>query len=95
MIRMQQGTPDEARRILDGMIAQRPAVNVSCMALAWATANLGDLDGAFRWVEEAIRERDTLVAFVHIYTPSVAPSMLADPRFDALLARLNLTDVAT
>lgn len=95
LIRMQQGTPDEARRILEGMIAQRPAVNVSCMALAWATANLGDLDGAFRWVEEAIRERDTLVAFVHIYTPSVAPSMLADPRFDALLARLNLTDVAT
>ncbi|MGV8041928.1 MAG: protein kinase [Thermoanaerobaculaceae bacterium] len=94
MIRMQQGTPEEARRILDGMIAQRPAVNVSCMALAWATANLGDLDGAFRWLEEAIRERDTLVAFVHIYTPAVAPSMLTDRRYDALLARLKLTDVA-
>ncbi|HNX50472.1 MAG TPA: protein kinase [Thermoanaerobaculaceae bacterium] len=94
VIRMQQGTPEEARRILDGMIAQRPAVNVSCMALAWASANLGDLDGAFQWVEHAIEERDTLVAFVHIYTPSVAPSMLTDPRFDALLDRLKLGDVA-
>ena len=94
MIRMRQGDRDEARRILGGMIAQRPSVNVSCMALAWATALVGDLDGAFQWVERAIEERDTLVGFVHIYTPLLAPELAADPRYDALLARLGLSDVA-
>jgi TolB-like protein/predicted Ser/Thr protein kinase len=94
MIRMRQGDRDEARRLLDGMIAQRPGVNVSCMALAWATALVGDLDGAFRWVERAVEERDTLVGFVHIYTPLLAPELATDPRYDALIARLNLQDVA-
>jgi hypothetical protein len=91
---MRQGDRDEARRILGGMIAQRPSANVSCMALAWATAIVGDLDGAFQWVERALEERDTLVGFVHIYTPLLAPELASDPRYDALLARLNLVDVA-
>jgi predicted Zn-dependent protease len=94
MIRMRQGERDEARRILDRVIAQMPDVNVSCMSLAWATAVVGDLDGAFRWVERAIEERDTLVGFVHIYTSLLAPELASDPRYDALLARLNLSDVA-
>ena len=94
MIRMRQGDRDEARRLLGGMVAQRPGVNVSSMSLAWATALVGDLDGAFQWVERAIEERDTLVGFVHIYTPLLAPELAADPRYDALLARLNLSDVA-
>jgi TolB-like protein len=94
MIRMRQGDGDEARRVLGGMIAQRPSVNVSCMGLAWATAVVGDLDGAFQWVERALEERDTLVGFVHIYTSLLAPELASDPRYDALLARLNLLDVA-
>jgi eukaryotic-like serine/threonine-protein kinase len=94
MIRMRQGDRDEARRLLGGMVAQRPRLNVSCMALGWATALVGDLDGAFQWVERAIEERDTLVGFVHIYTPLLAPELASDPRYDALLARLNLLDVA-
>jgi hypothetical protein len=64
------------------------------MALAWATAVYGDLDDAFQWVERAIEERDTLVGFVHIYTPLLAPELASDPRYGALLARLNLADVA-
>ena len=93
MIRMRQGNRDEARRILNGMIEPRLA-NVSCMALAWAKAFGGDLDGAFRLAERALKERDTLVGFVHIYTPLLAPELATDPRYDALLARLNLLDVA-
>ena len=93
MIRMRQGTRDEARQILDRMIALRSQVNVSCMAIAWATAELGDLDSAFQWVEQAIKERDTLVGFVHIYTPFISPAMRLDPRFASLLARLDLPSV--
>jgi len=94
LIRIRQGNREAVRDILDRMIAQRSRVNVSCMALAWATAVYGDLDGAFQWVERAVEERDTLVGFVHIYTPLLAPELASDPRYDALLERLNLSDVA-
>ena len=94
MIRIRQGSRDEVRRTVDGMIARRSQTNVSCMALAWALAVLGDLDRAFQWVERAIEDRDTLVAFVHIYTPLLAPELATDFRYGALLARLNLSDVA-
>jgi TolB-like protein len=94
MILGRQGKLEELRHSVDGMIAQRSRTNVSCMAIAWALAVLGDLNGAFHWVERAIEERDTLVAFVHIYTPLLAPELASDPRYGALLARLNLSDVA-
>jgi TolB-like protein/predicted Ser/Thr protein kinase len=94
-IRLTQGDRDEAQRILDRMIEQKREINVSSMTIAWATANLGDLDGAFRWIDRAIVERDTLVGFVHIYSPFVAPALTTDPRYDALLARLSLSDVVT
>jgi serine/threonine-protein kinase len=90
MIRMRQGDRADVERIVREMAAKRPEVNVSCMALAWVTAVLGDLDGAFQWVEKAIEERDTLVAFVHLYTPMLAPELAADPRYPALLERLKL-----
>ena len=73
---------------------RRAQDNISCMAVTWVTAVLGDLDGAYRWVERAIEERDTLVAFVHIYTPMLAPELASDPRYGALLARLELPAVA-
>jgi eukaryotic-like serine/threonine-protein kinase len=93
-IRLAQGDRAEAQRILDGMLAQRKEVNISAMSIAHSLANVGDLDGAFQWIEQAIAERDTLVAFIHIYTELFAPELISDPRYDALLARLNLSDVA-
>jgi TolB-like protein/Flp pilus assembly protein TadD len=94
IIRLRQGDREEVRRVVDGMVAKRAQVNVSCMALAWAKSIIGDLDAAFRWVERAIEEHDTLVGFVHIYTPLLAPQLASDPRYDALLERLDLSDVA-
>jgi TolB-like protein len=93
-IRIRQRRREEVRHIVDGMLALRPRVNVSCMSLAWALAVLGDLDGAYQWVERAIEERDPLVGFVHIYSPLLAPELAADPRYDGLLARLRLSDVS-
>jgi serine/threonine protein kinase/Tfp pilus assembly protein PilF len=94
LIRVRQGNRDEVQRILDRVIAQRSQANVSCMGLAWLAAAVGDLDRAFGWVERAIEQRDTLVGFVHIYTPLLAPELGSDPRYDALLERLKLADVA-
>jgi serine/threonine protein kinase len=93
-VRLGQGDRDGATRLLAEMIEQKQRVNVSCMAIAWTAANIGDLDAAFRWIDRAIDERDTLVGFVHIYSEFMAPALTADPRYRALLARLNLSDVA-
>ena len=76
------------------MIEQKQHANVSAMAIAWTAANIGDLDAAFRWIDRAIEERDTLVGFLHIYSEFMAPALTADPRYEALLSRLNLSDVA-
>jgi len=51
---------------------------------------VGQPDEALRYFERATEERDTLVAFLHLYTPRDAAAMADDPRFRALLARLGL-----
>ena len=53
-----------------------------------------DLDAAYEWVERAIEERDTLAGFVHIYTPLLAPELASDSRYESLLKRLHVADVA-
>ncbi len=93
-VRLGQGDRDGARRLLAEMIEQKQHLNVSSMAIAWTAANLGDLDAAFRWIDRAIDERDTLVGFVHIYSEFMAPALTVDPRYQALLARLGLSGVA-
>jgi hypothetical protein len=69
-------------------------VNASCMALAWATGHTGDLNGACQRAERAIEERDMPVGSVHIDALLLAPELASDPRYDAVLARLDLLDVA-
>ena len=89
-----QGIADEARRILQEMIAARQRTYVSPVGIAWALALQGRLDEAIVWLERGIEEHDTLVGFLHIYTPWLAPSLAHDPRFEAILERLGLADVA-
>ncbi len=67
---------------------------VSAVTIAYASANLGDIEAAFQWLERAVVERDVLIAFIHIYTEVFAPELISDQRYGALLARLNLSDVA-
>jgi hypothetical protein len=55
----------------------------------------GRTDEAIEWLERGIEERDTLVGFLHIYTPWFAPALNQEPRFAAILERLGLADVAT
>jgi hypothetical protein len=46
--------------------------------------------GALQWLETGIRERDTLIPFIHIYVELKAPALARDPRFGAILDRLQL-----
>jgi serine/threonine-protein kinase len=93
-IAMRRAEPDEARRIVEQMIAKRQHTNVSPIGIAWALGMQGRADEAIEWLERGIEERDTLVGFLHIYTPWFAPALNQEPRFAAILERLGLADVA-
>jgi serine/threonine-protein kinase len=94
MMEQRRGNPDEARRILDETIEQRQHTRASPVALAWALGDQGRVDEALEWLERGLEERDTLVGFLHIYTPWLAPALAQDPRYAAVLERLGLADVA-
>ncbi len=69
-------------------------VAVSPASIAWLAACVGDVDAAFEWFDRGYEERDSLMPFVHIYTDIFVPALARDPRFGALLERLNLADLA-
>jgi hypothetical protein len=56
--------------------------------LAFHYARLGETDEAFRWLDEAIRQRGHFVAFAKVH-PAL-DNLRSDPRFEALLQRLRL-----
>jgi TolB-like protein/predicted Ser/Thr protein kinase/Flp pilus assembly protein TadD len=87
---LQKGDRKKAEEILAEMLEDRKRLPVSPVNLAWGFAALGDLDGAFSWLETAIEERDTLMAFVHVYCEMMVPALTRDPRFTAILDRLHL-----
>jgi hypothetical protein len=61
---------------------------VSPGSVACVYAALGDKDGAFRALHRAFEERDGMLAYARIF-PAFAP-LRSDPRFAALLHRVNL-----
>ena len=88
---LKKGDRGRADEILAEMIDDRKRLTVSPVSLAWSCAALGDLDGAFGWLETAIRERDAIMPFVNVYTDFLLPDLAHDPRFLAILDRLQLT----
>jgi serine/threonine-protein kinase len=89
-IRLERGDRDGARRIVEGMIAQKSHSHVSSVGIMWALAVLGRIDEALEWLARGIEERDSLVVFLHIYTEPLAPALAGDERFQAILTRLGL-----
>lgn len=82
------GNTAEARSLLESLETKAaesyfPASSVASIHLA-----LGDIDAGFSWLERAVDERDPIVLKLHIY-PTVDP-IRADPRFVALLRKMNL-----
>jgi len=81
------GREGDARRVLDELRA-RPAGSPAAVSEAWLLGALGDVDGAFDVLARAEAEYQGLLYYTGM--PGFDP-LRADPRFTALLRRLDLT----
>jgi len=80
------GRKDEARRVLEELRA-RPAGSPTAVSEAWLLGALGEIDGAFAVLARAEEEHQGLLYYTGM--PGF-DSLRADPRFAALLRRLDL-----
>jgi hypothetical protein len=62
---------------------------VSPLAVALIHTGLGNKDRAFEWLEKAYQDRDTI--FINYLRDPQLDGLRSDPRFQNLLARLQLS----
>jgi tetratricopeptide (TPR) repeat protein len=91
LVHLRKGDRDKATHILEEMIEGRNKINVSAASIAFLAGQLGKLDLAFEFLDKAYVERDSLMAYIHIYTEFLSPLIWADPRFKDVLKRMNLS----
>ena len=84
------GKPEEARKILQELVARAKQRYVPSYQVALVHAGLGDKDKAFASLEKAFEERSTLLTYLKM-DPRF-DSLRGDPRFKAMLRRLNLLE---
>ena len=87
------GRSQEALAILDDLERRRSQEHVGGCLLAWIGVGLGDHDHAISWLEQSAEERDGILTFVNRWF-SFDP-LRADPRFQALLRRMNFPETAS
>jgi hypothetical protein len=81
------GRRDEARRLLEALRA-RPAGSPTLVIEAWLLGALGEIDEAFEVLGRAEEEYQGMVSYTGL--PGF-DSLRSDPRFTALLKRLELS----
>ena len=90
MCRLRLGDRAGAEDIQTRMLEARKTLPISAVTLAYGFAGLGDLDSAFEWLEQAARDRDSIIPVINVYTEFAVPELARDPRFGAFLDRLGL-----
>jgi len=84
----QAGETAEARSVLDRIRSIAAQAYVSPTSFVWACLGLGETDEAFVWMARAIDERDSMI--IPIKTYPVLDPLRGDPRFPALVRKMNL-----
>jgi TolB-like protein/Tfp pilus assembly protein PilF len=79
------GKKEQARAILNELLAAAKKQYVSAYSLAFVFTGLGEKDQAFQWLEKAREARDARLTNIRVH-PAFDP-LRSDPRFDALLRR--------
>ena len=82
------GRPDDARAVLNVVLAGNESGYVPADAVAVIHAGLGDRDSAFQWLNRAVDYGCYSITFLAV--SPLFDSLRDDPRFDRLLRRLNL-----
>ena len=84
------GRKAQAEALLDELHARDRDEYVTASTFAWAYAALGDMDEAFRWLDQAVEDHDNLLSTP--YWP--AWNLLrGDPRFLDMLRRINYPEI--
>ncbi len=84
------GNAGGARTVLAELHERAALSYVPPSAVAWTMLGLGDIDGTFEWLGRAVEVRDPWI--IPIRTHPVFDPLRPDPRFQALLRRMNLAD---
>jgi TolB-like protein/Tfp pilus assembly protein PilF len=82
------GEQDEARALLKRLREIAPQVYLPPTSFAWIHLGLGEIDEAFHWLGRAVEECDQYVMPIKSY--AFLDPIRKDPRFVALLRRMNL-----
>ncbi len=83
------GNHEEARSIAERLKSQTALPNVPLWtAVATIYFELGDLDEGFQWLEKAYEEKEDALSFLKI--DPIFDMIRDDPRFEALLVKMNL-----
>ncbi|HSS18921.1 MAG TPA: protein kinase [Pyrinomonadaceae bacterium] len=83
------GRRDEARAMVEDIVANRADRWVSAYEIAIIYCLLGDFDNSFRWL--TLAEREHAVGFTFVRVDPRLEALRADPRFPALLTGLDRT----
>ena len=86
------GRTEEARRIYSALEEQRSDGYFSGFLMAHVSLALGEHKQAVSWLEKAAEERDGLLPFINVWF--VFDPLRPDPRFQALLRRMNFPETA-
>lgn len=82
------GQKDEAEKVLFELKERAELGFVPSFAVMLIYIGLGDKDNAFEWFENGIEQRDP--ALFHIKASPEADILRSDPRYEALLKKMNL-----
>ena len=82
------GRTADARAMLEEILRRRAGRYISAWTLASIYAGLGDAKEALDWLERAVDERDPSLAWLKVHPRF--DLLHGEPRFQALLSRLNL-----
>ena len=84
------GRQSDVERLLAELEEKRRRRYVSSATVAVVAAAAGETDGCFGYLETAVRERDPNLT--HLAPSPQLQALRADPRYQDILARMNLTD---
>jgi serine/threonine protein kinase/tetratricopeptide (TPR) repeat protein len=84
------GKAEEAREILDDLVAKRDTQWVTAYEIAVIYALLGERDEAFHWLTQA--EKENAVGLTYVRVDPRINSLRDDPRFGELLKQMSRTN---